>query len=323
MNVARKALKAGLCVAVRNTRRFDPAQSICVFSDPRGGSTWITEVLAQLPRTAVLFEPLHIGHVPRFRRLGFAWRQYIPESGTWPEAERGFDDLFSGKILNRWTCSYSSPRKFFLADRMIVKFCRANAMIPWLTKRYAFERQPVYLLRHPFAVVASQLTHGAWGNTTTRYVIPDCRFNEFYTEHADFLSSLRSQEEVLVATWCLTNRVPLNSERNDRDWITVHYENLISNPQHELTRIFGRWQTTMPEAVLRHVDKPSFTTKDARFQAKDVETQLSKWKAVFNEAQIARMMRVMQYFAISMYDEGVFPNETTAGAAFAEPMRES
>lgn len=314
MTSAKKAIKAGLCIVVKSYKRFEPSQNLIVFSDPRGGSTWITEVLAQLPRTAVLFEPLHIGHVRRFRDLGFSWRQYIPESARWPEAERAFEDLFSGKVMNNWTCSYSSPRRFISAERMIIKFCRANAMIPWLTQRFSFEREPVYLLRHPFAVVASQLAHGAWNKTNPRFTIPQGPFYEFYAEHAAFLSSLNEQEEVLAANWCITNRVPLNSPRNDRDWVTLHYENLITDPRRELTRIFDRWGLPLPEQILAQVNKPSFTTKDPALRTNDIASQLSKWKSSFTNVQIARMMRVMEYFEISLYDEGVFPHHVRGAA---------
>ena len=138
-----RAINAGLCLSVSKTRQFAPAENLVVFSDPRGGSTWMTEVISHLPHTVTLWEPLHLGKVPYVKKLGFGWRQFIPENEAWPEAERAFEKIFSGKLVNRWTSSKASPLAFLRANRMIVKICRANAMIPWITRIFQFKHAPI------------------------------------------------------------------------------------------------------------------------------------------------------------------------------------
>ncbi|MCW8814872.1 MAG: sulfotransferase domain-containing protein [Chlorobium sp.] len=283
------------------------AENLIVFSDPRGGSTWITELINRIPDTAVLWEPLHLAEVNLFRKLGFAWRQFIPEDDEWPEAERAFEQVFRGKVLNHWTCRMSSPMDFLRSERMVVKICRANALIPWLTRVFSFRYEPVYLVRHPFAVAASQMKHGSWDAPFTGYSIPDGRFNEPYRTHADFLLSLGSKEEALVATWCLTNMVPLTHKDNNRKWITVFYENLVLSPGNEIQRIFQRWGLQIPENILEHVNCPSATAKENMIDA-DAQTQLSKWKLLFDQQQIERMLEVLRYFTIDHYSEDAVPS---------------
>lgn len=296
-----------LCAAVSKVCNFDPLDNLMIFSDPRGGSTWLSEVVGLIPNTVVLWEPIHQRWVRHFDALNFARRQYIPEHAVWPEAEEAFRELLRGKYLTNWTCEVSPPLTFLSADRMVVKFCRGNALLPWLTKAFRFNYIPVYLVRHPFAVVASQLQHGRWDYPFTGFEIPDGPHNEIYQEHRSYLASIETKEEALTAVWCLTNGVPLKNARNDVDWITVHYEHLLSNPEEELNRIFQRWEMAIPEAALARVQTPSATTKEATF-TEGVEAQLAKWRSSLSADQQARMIDVLAYFEVERYGMEVYPN---------------
>ncbi|MGZ8223842.1 MAG: hypothetical protein ACXW0H_01895, partial [Methylobacter sp.] len=161
--------------SVANAR--DPSGQFVIFSDPRGGSTWLTEIIATIPGTEILWEPLHLARVPEFAKLSFAWRQHIPEDQEWEDAYVLFNKLFSGRLLNHWICSQTTPLRLQKAESLIVKFCRANALIPWLTKQFSFHHAPVYMIRHPFSVVASQLEWGAWDDAFTGFHIPDSPHN--------------------------------------------------------------------------------------------------------------------------------------------------
>lgn len=305
VHYAQRRAASGFYRAISAVRDFDPRKNLLIFSDPRGGSTWLTEMISQVPGTAVLWEPLHLRKVGLFNDVGFCWRQHIPEDEEWKEAEKAFRRVFRGKVLNRWICP--SPGRFLKADRLVVKLCRANAMIPWLTKTFKFEYDPVYLVRHPFSVAASQLKHGAWDGTSRNFEIPEGRFCELYHQHADYLSTLGTDYEVRVATWCLTNLIPLRSERNNKSWITVHYEDLLVDSGKETRRIFDRWGLPVPRRAAERLRKPSATAKELTF-LEGVEAQLSKWRTTFTQAEIKRMSQVLDYFEIECYTaDDVFP----------------
>lgn len=285
--------------------KFEPTENIIIFSDPRGGSTWITEMIMELPKTTVLWEPLHLGAVEHFNKLNFGWRQYIPEDVNWQEAKEAFDEVLRGKVLTHWTCKMTTPYKLLSSDCMIVKFVRANAMIPWLTKTFTFKFAPVLLLRHPFAVAASQMNYGAWDYDYSGFQIPDCPYNDIYKEHTEFLSTLHSKAESLVASWCITNRIPLKNKRNNIDWITIYYEDLIMNPEQEMERLFNAWKIEMPDGVMAAMRRPSSTTKDATFE-KSIEQQLSKWMDSFDDEHIMKLQRVLDYFEVNTYTGKTF-----------------
>ncbi len=298
----------------RTARRnnFRPEDALLVFSDPRGGSTWITELLHRIPRTAIVWEPLHLRKVPAFRDIGFQWRQHIPQDATWEETHDAFEQLLSGKIMNPWTCQKSGWREFAQAERLLVKFVRGNALLPWLTDQFAFRRPPILLVRHPFAVAASQLLYFQFrGNKPPSQwrgfgSPPVGRFNDAYHEHADFLQTLETTEEVLLAQWCQTTLPTLRHPDNDKRWITVHYEHLLLNPADNLERIMSRWNTSMPAGIEHQLRQASATTNEATF-LQGVEAQLQKWQKQFSSEQVARMKAVLEYFEVEFYDDGLMP----------------
>lgn len=299
-----------LCDISRSARSFNPAGNILIFSSPRSGSTWLAELINTLPNSVILWEPLHLRKVKEFRELGFDWRQHIPEDEQWKEAEEVFRELLKGKLLNSWMSSKDFPLKFCRADRMIIKFVRANGMLPWLTKTFEFEKEPVFLLRHPFAVVASQMKEGSWDNKSEGFQVPGMPFNSIFREHAPFLSTLKSKEEGIVANWCINNKIVLTNKRNGKDWIVLHYENLLLKPEEELQRIFNRWNLPMPEGILNNITKASSTTQEPTFQ-KDLEAQLSKWQVFFKDEQIEQLQKVLDYFEIDTYSKNILPQSVS------------
>jgi hypothetical protein len=292
--------------------RYDPLNNILICSDPRGGSTWLSEIIETIPKSTVLWEPLYHGEdgLTCFKNLKFGLRQYIPESEKWIEAEKAFKDVLSGQELNWWVCRQTDPIKLLTSKILIIKFVRANALLPWLTHTFQFKYAPVLFLRHPFAVVASQSKFGAWDNREhEQYEIPEIPFNVIYTEHKKFLDTLTTQEEALTARWCIANRIPLNDNRNNIEWIIMFYEDLILDPKKELNRLFDKWKIALPEGALDVINRPSSMTIDASAIGNN-EKQLSKWKTQLNEHQIEKMQRVLDYFEITVYSKNdIYPKK--------------
>jgi hypothetical protein len=296
-------------------RDFDPSSNLILCGAPRGGSTWLAELLSQVPQTALLFEPLHLWRKPPFGELNFCGYQPIPEHADWPEARATFDAVFRGRFVNDWTGHQSSILAFLLAKRMLVKMVRATAMLPWLIRSFQFLNRPVLLVRHPLAVVASQLRFGFARDGFHGFRIPDCPFNEHFMKHRDFLSGLRTAEEGLAAHWCLANQVTLSSSGNDRAWTTVYYEHLLLDPERELRRIFENWELPLPRHLLNRVRRPSAKTIDSRFLSKP-ERQLDKWRQAFNDEQLERLVVVLEHFGFpGGYGLDPMPRVSRASAA--------
>lgn len=287
-----------------NRIKFRPEEHVLIFADPRGGSTWLTQIIAEILNKPVIWEPLHIRKVERLIEINFSYRQYIPEDGSWPEAFLFFEDLFKGKIRSNWIYNREPIINFATNSSAIIKLCRANLLIPYIIKNFSFRKQPIYLIRHPFAVVASQLKQGGWDKAGSQFQFGEFRYNEHFLKHRDFLKTLKTKEEVLVATWCLTNHYTLINPFNNKKWITITYEELLMEPKITIDRVLKRWGV---ECDLNKVDFKKKSDTSIQNKMFTNEDRLSQWKTFFSKEQLINMNNVLIYFKIDHYSDGVLP----------------
>jgi len=283
--------------AVKTIER-NPDNALLIFSDPRGGSTWLAEILNTISNSFIYWEPLALNYVTQVKKLGFGWRQHIPVETNWPQAKHLFNDILSVKIINEWTVQKIVHPEQFQEDSLpIIKICRGNHLLEWLVNQYNFRYKPIYLVRHPLAVVASQMKQGGWDYHFDGFKIPKMKFNDYYLKHEKFLKKLKTKEEALLATWCITNKELLANE--SPQWLKVHYEELVLNPKKELGRIFNTWNFDSPVSIDSMIEKWSSTSiNEGEYKPK---SQLEKWKSDFNKTQLKELQRILDYFEIEEY----------------------
>lgn len=283
------------------SKDYDILNNHYIFSDPRGGSTWLMEIIQTITKEPVIWEPLHLGIKDNpFKTINFGWRQHIPEVSEWKEAKELFDKLFSGKILADNILYKSSFLQVLNSKSLLFKICRGNALLPWLTNNYSFNFKPIFLIRHPFAVVSSQLSHGAWDYPFVNYHIPDTPYNDNYKRHSAFLKTIKTKEEALVAEWCLANSEPLSHKDNNKKWLTINYEEFVLNPEKTLIRILTSWEINYDLSLIDY-KKNSSTTKD---DSPDIIIdRLSSWQNKLNKNQLENMGNVLDYFEIDIYSK--------------------
>lgn len=291
-------IKLALLKYSANKNRFKPNDSLLIFSDPRGGSTWLAEMIATIPGSFIYWEPLNPVYLKELKKLNFSWRQHIPKEESWPEAKAFFDQILSASIINEWTAMKMSVQEYGNGIFPIVKICRGNHLLPWLVKQFNFKYKPLYLVRHPLAVVSSQLKQGGWDSDFTKFNIPDMPFNHEYVDHKEFLEGLKSKSESLLATWCITNRDLLAKQSNE--WITVYYEELVLDPETQFHKIFSEWNLPMPNELSNRFDHWSSTSLDTS-QSYDQESQLNKWRNDFSAMELEGFQTILDYFDITYY----------------------
>ena len=299
---------------LRSNVQFDPKDAILISANPRGGSTWLFELLRNIPNTATLFEPLHKKWVPEVRALNFDWHQRIPEEADWPEAKQLFDDILSGRLLCVDTGQYSTVDDYKAAERLVIKFIRINGLLPWLTRHFEFALKPVVLTRHPFAMAASMMRHPNWQTMPKHYVFPDGRYSDYSDKDRRFLGALSTTEEAMVAKWCTRNRGFLSHPRHNQDWITLHYETLLLQPEETIRHLFAEWNIDVPPDLIPQIDTASRTSVETDFK-RDKAFQLEKWRERFDPDQTARLIAIMDHFEIDLYGDDALPNMASAMAA--------
>ncbi|MEQ8473920.1 MAG: sulfotransferase domain-containing protein [Marinoscillum sp.] len=278
---------------------YNPSENYYIFSDPRGGSTWLTEILMRILKLPVIWEPLHLDYHPNLRSLNFSWRTFLQPNDEWPALKVTMEEVLSGKVLNHNLCHLNRPGDYKQTRHALVKFCRANGIYPWLAKHIAFNNKPVHLVRHPFAVAVSQMKQGAWDHKFEGIEIPSAPFNSYYLQHQEFLLSLSTKLESLVAYWSMGNALILKYES---ELIRVYYEDLYLNPQKEVQRILDGWGIEQKVTAKDSLTQLSKTTVDFSLQ-----NQLSKWTSYLDQSQIKSMLRVLEYFEVDIYSDNPLP----------------
>ena len=290
----------------RNTLRAEDAIVIC--ADPRGGSTWLYEMLSRINGVAGLWEPLHIGQVSHFRKIGFGWRHYIAENESVPAARKAFEDLFQGRCRDPYILHRTSFNSFRDAELLLVKFCRATQLLPWLSREFGFVRRPVHLVRHPCAIVASKIKYGAWDTVRPAFSEQDILSDPLMRPYADELQRINTIEARLAAVWALTNQVALNHPQREQRWLTVSYEGLVSSPVDTLSRVLSDWKLSLDADIEEIILRPSKTTlKSSPIALGEEMAQLSYWQKSLTPSQIRSILDTVEALGVGIYDGGVYP----------------
>jgi hypothetical protein len=246
---------------------------------------------------------------PEVARVGFWWRQHIPQKERWPEAEAMFQDLFAGRMLSYYLMKSTTPAALEQADRLIVKFIRGNLLLPWLVERFELPK-PVLLVRHPCAVVASMLHHGAWRNLGGQLPpLEPHRYDDVMRSMIERLGPLKDETEMLAAIWCLNNAYPLLHAGNDRDWTTITYEEMVLRTEDTLAKVFREWKMPIPAQALEIARRPSRSTRSGS-PVDDPEALLSGWRKKLSMDQQERIINLVKRVGVDLYDLELMPHRS-------------
>ena len=323
-----------------SSKKFDIKDTIILTGSPRSGTTLLMEILGTLPEYTTLFEPLNPVYYPEVTNVGFQSRTYLPPTENWIEGEEYLQKIFTGNLIydsswlqkgdyskqnfNEIISSYidqMKPEKLMhqlLGNKLIVKFIRLNRLLPWVAERFQL-RGMFFIIRHPCAVVASRFKPGQkLPPEISQKVKPFPTPKEIFIEASQIegldkrllnrLKDIKTREEIIAASWCLDNYVPL-SYLKPYPWTTVVYEKFIKDSENELARIFNKIGEKVPRLAYRNLKLPSNVTheKDQKLVAK-TEVQISKWKESLTEKQIERILSIVSAFNLDFYTEEIEPD---------------
>jgi hypothetical protein len=296
------------------SRRHMVEDAVVISGVPRGGTTWLYEILLKsIPNSCGIWEPLFLPGNNRLNALGFSWRQHIAPQDEWAEAEELFRDILRGAYLNLSFIHGYSLGEFFGkslgAERFVIKFCRANRLLMWMTKKVG-ARSPILLIRHPCAVVASQLHHGGWNHvvreTASEHPMATPEYEQEWPWIGEIVRKTTTPEERLAVTWCLDYFVPL-SEKPPHPWILVSYERLVTDGRKELERVFKAIGGEVPGSVGSHLKAPSMTTRRGS-NVLTGEDPLATWRTRLTRNQQKRILSAVARFGMDFYSEALEPD---------------
>ncbi|RLF83562.1 sulfotransferase [Thermococci archaeon] len=293
-------------------------EAILIFGTPRGGTTWVMEILETLPEYKSIFEPFHKDWFPEVQKLKInPYRPYVYFEDLNPALKEYLTKVFKGEIVSkspRYRLTLENIYKRILAKKAVVKFVRANRLLPWIANNFNVKGM-FFVIRHPCATIASQLETGIRGHFMPKNTpipkeivlssiseIRELRDNE---ELINKIKTIKTQAEILAAIWSIDNYLPLYYQRKF-EWYTLVYESLVANPEKEIESMFSYINEEVPEKVYSKIRKPSTTTHDPRYLG--TTKQLIKWKKKLSERQVKNILKVVHWFGLDFYTEDPEPD---------------
>ncbi len=298
--------------------------NIYLFTQPRSGSTWLSEIFLRLPQSQIINEPFNrwspitlSGSPPpsqarmdELRELNTYYYQPVPEAAEWPELDEVVCRLLRlevPKVALHWESDRASLRH---TRHFVFKFCFANLMMPWMVRKFGI--RPILLVRHPCAVVYSQMQLEHWQPIvkSPQIAIPDFRYSEIFREHEDFYKGFTHPEEVLAFIWALNTVQTIGHPRNNVDWCTVSYEHLYEDFRSEVQRMFKWLGMDVPEGVEEVRNRAASYTRKYSLKTLGSADHLSAWRERLTREQIARVFNVLEYFRFPLYTSDLYPDDS-------------
>ena len=288
-----------LVKSVGLVRSYSLEKSMMIFGEPRSGSTWLMELLANYERCIVVWEPTHpfFGVNPvQFRGEP---RIFEDPSNTNALLANYMADVLTLKKVNKWTLNYTTFKSIVYSNNTLTKFVHGTLLLPWIINNMRLDYKPIYIVRHPIAIALSQIKGNMniekemMSETTFQRVYPDQ-----YDEYRRYMVQLDSPLEKLVAMWCLHHKYLL-PHINSEKLILIYYEELLTDPFEGLRKIGNEWNIDL-EIEPKIVRRPSKTDFGKHLKQDPVE-QLSKWQTQVSVADKNKIQKILDYFRINFY----------------------
>lgn len=270
---------------------------------PIGGTTWVNEVLSRADRVFDLWEPLHPKIFADFYSDGnrFWFDKYVPEGKECNELDTFLQELLVGEVITERLLQKNQKfNDYKNCDRLLVKFCRLNEILPWFVHQFP-DYKILQIDRNPLAVISSQMKHGAWN--LSKEVIESYKKRDksycydFYNQFQDVIDDIEHPEEFLTVLYCVSILPRLSVE--SENVLAVKYEDLFVNPKETFNHIFTFFDLEPLHDLDNIVRKPSSTTKSGSNILDAPEQQLLTWKRNLNHVQTERIRSVLERFGFN------------------------
>lgn len=296
------------------TCRGAGARTVAITGAPRSGTTWLLEMIERATGARRIWEPFYIkpSSSSRASNFGLGWRPYLSPDSSEGQLQAFLGEIFSGKAdslgAELGLSAHGRIRfaaRMMLASATVVKFVRLQRLLPWMTRR--FNVPVVLLVRHPLAVVASQINHPAWKDGAPEHPILCHEIRNNYPELSPFVDQLDTLEERLAATWAFDYFIPFSYYEQLDGVMIVTYTDMVDSAKTVLEAVLEFLGLLDNPAVRRGVlEEPSATTRDDSNVAMG-ENPLATWRERLDRAKVDRIQRVADRFGLNPYDEDFRP----------------
>lgn len=277
---------------------------IVISGSPRSGTSWLAESIAQIFATKrLLWEPLQDGNMEK-DGLGFTKRPFLEGNTVTVEMENFFIELMNAVQVNSHLLRLGKRYKnipgtmygLVSNQRLIIKFVGGNGVVGYLKRRFNIPK-PAIIIRHPCAVIASQLKIGKWEDHP--YV--DIKLIEKYPNIDNIINIKANLANRLAMTWAAD---VLAAKYNQDDVHIIYYEDLVINPRKVLSSILRSWEMeTLPDDLDITIKRKSSTAKEWS-KLDSIHDMLERWKHDLDNKTIDSILRIVHEMGVDDYRDG-------------------
>lgn len=284
---------SGKSIRIKNTH---PDKAILLSGSGRSGTTWLANIIAACPGFGISFEPFDYRKVPEAK--DFPLRAYLRPDGNYPRHKAFVEKVLRGKIHNVWT---DREKHHFFIWRYLLKTIRANLMLSWIDGQFGCPI--VYIIRHPCAVVLSRVKLN-WDTHLEVFLNQKELMSDYLVKYEAVIREAKNPIQKHTIMWCIENLVPL-SQIAQHDWIFCAYENLCSNSEEEIDRIFVRLGLRRTKRVNRTLNSFYQTRSDSA--VRKGRDPLNDWKVKLEKDEIKEILSIVHKFGIGIYGDSSMP----------------
>lgn len=273
-----------------------------LFASPRGGSTWVTELVASQPGFWPISEPLNLRSSWVRENLGLSSFSELYDDKNTIRILEYYGRLLGGGLTD---LKLRPGLKFYRpsTNRIVVKENQGCLdRMRWFEDTFGV--LVIHLIRHPIPVALS------------REVFPlldsfkDCalrkRFSADELSLADRLIDSGSHLERGVLTWCLHHAPALREER--ASWLRVYYEQTVLQPDTVIEQLADRLLLPDRERMKRQIVEPSQVMRKSDSETQELLTGqdnrdylVHKWKSRVSQSDLQKVDVILKTFDISIY----------------------
>jgi hypothetical protein len=277
-----------------HNKAFDINDTIIISGAPRSGTTWLYEILANLPNYTGVYEPLLYDWFPEAEKVGFNQRQYLIPTHDDIKKYNYLLNVFRGKyftIRPEYKLSFNYIYRRLISKKLLIKFVRANRLLPWMVNNYNV-KSFILLVRHPCSTIVSQIKStytGYWNPSipNKKQILMELENYQIDENIDNLINSLRYEEEYLAFYLGMDYKIALSSEIvNNLDILC--FESMVQSGSKSLNKFLAKYEFEIVN--LKEI---------MQIRSQRVVTKTRKnWEAYLGRDRISRIRRILSAFDI-------------------------
>lgn len=285
---------------------------VWLLGDGRSGTTFVANLIDWNRQYRELFEPFHPVYVKQM--AGISFHNYIRPTDTNHPFTQIASEVFTGRISNSFI---DIANKRLIYHDLLIKDIFANLFAYWAYQNFShLNIKVILLLRNPFAVALSKYKkkHWHWMTDPRDFLKQKDLVDDFLHPYMNIIKDIGDDYiERQIMIWSIINLIPIRQFNKDQFYV-LFYEDLISHPYEELSRLFEYINPTFDSvAVDRAVQKlaiPSWVAGSNSNIAQG-KSPIDSWIEEITPQQLQSGKKILQSFGLNnLYEDNGLPNRS-------------